>query len=155
MNAFLHTLGTTVVLPYMFLATVFLIIRDVAISRGMFAMIDVALNHANWIFRWGIFGLPVFLVVLIVAGFLPSFQRISAVVLFLIALGSLSVICTPHSTRIGLEEVVFLLPCLGVVGLSAWLFIRTGASPVGLSKVTPPSMQWQDKLQLFDRQPTR
>ena len=155
MNALLHTLGTIVVLPYMLLATAFLIIRDVAISRGLFAMIDAVLHHAYWIIRWGIFGLPIFLVVLIVAGFLPSLQRIGAVVLFLIALGSLSVICTLHSTRIGLGEITFLLPCLAVVGLSAWLFIRTGTRPGGLSKVASTSMQWLDEQQPYDGQPTR
>ncbi|MFO1001840.1 MAG: hypothetical protein U0936_16010 [Planctomycetaceae bacterium] len=154
MNAFLHTIGTIIVLPYMLLATAFLIIRDVAISRGLFATIDAILNHANWIFRWGIYELPVLLVVLIVAGFLPSFQRIGAVVLFVIALGSLSVICTLHSAKIGPGEITFLLPCFAVVGLSTWLFIRTGTHPEGSSKVTPPSMPWQDEQQSFDRRPT-
>ncbi len=131
MNACLHTLGTLVVLPYMLLAAAFLLVGDIARSRGLFAAIDAILNHASWIFRWGIYGLPVFLVALIVAGCLPSLQRISAVVLFLIALGSLGVICTLHSTRIGLGQVVFLLPCIAVLGLSAWLFIQQGTPPVG------------------------
>ncbi len=139
MNAVLQTLGTIVVLPYMLLATAFLIIRDVASTRGLFGLIDAVLNHSNWIFRWGIYGLFVFLVVLIVAGFLPSFQRISAVVLFLIALGSLSVICTLNSTRIGFGEVVFLVPCIAVMASSTWLFIRLGSRPTGLSKVALPS----------------
>jgi len=131
MHAFLHTLGTLVVLPYLLLAAAFLLIGDVARTRGLFALIDVVANHANWIFRWGIYGFPVFLVAFVVAGFLPSLQRISAVGLFLIALGSLGVICTLHSTRIGLAEVTFLLPCIAVLGVSVWLFVRENAPPVG------------------------
>ena len=129
MHAFLHTLGTLVVLPYMLLAAAFLLIGEVARTRGLFSLIGVVANHANWILRWGIYSLPVFLAALVVAGFIPSLQRISAVGLFLIALGSLGVICTLHSTRIGLGEVTFLLPCIAVLGVSAWLFVRAGTPP--------------------------
>ena len=141
MNAFLHTLATLAVVPYLLLAAAFLLIGDIARTRGLFALIDVVANHANWIFRWGIYGLLVFLVALVVAGCLPSLQRIGAVVLFLIALGSLDVICTLHSTRMGLGEVTFLLPCIAVLGLSAWLFVREGTPPVSTSNVAQPSRQ--------------
>ena len=129
MHAFLHTLGTLVVLPYLLLAAAFLLIGEVAKARGLIAVIDVVVNHANWILLWGIYAAAAFLVLLIVAGFLPSFQRISAAGLFLIALGSLSVICTLHSTRIGLGEITFLLPCIAVLVMSAWLFVRAGTPP--------------------------
>ncbi len=130
MHAFLHTLGTLVVLPYLLLAAAFLLIGEVAKTRGLFAMIDAVAKHANWLLLWGIYSLAAFLVLLVIAGFLPSFQRISAACLFLIALGSLGVICTLHSTRIGPGEAIFLLPCIAVLGVSAWLFIRAGTSPV-------------------------
>lgn len=107
MKAFLHTLATIVVLPYMLLAIAFLVIGDVARTRGLFALIDVVLYHANWIVRWGMFGSPVFLTAILVAGFLPSLQRIGAACLFLIAVGSLGVICALNTTRIGLEEAIF------------------------------------------------
>ena len=124
MNAFLHALGTLVVLPYMLLAAAFLLIGDIAETHGLFTLIDVIANHANWILRWGIYSLLVFLAALLIAGFIPSLQRIGAAGLFLIALGSLAVICTLHSTRIGLGELTFLLPCIAVLGVSAWLFVR-------------------------------
>ena len=129
MHAFLHTLGALVVLPYLLLAAAFFLIGEVAKARGLLALIDVVVNHANWILLWGIYAAAAFWVLLIVAGFLPSFQRISAASLFLIALGSLSVICTLHSTRIGLGEVTFLLPCIAVLVMSAWLFVRAGTPP--------------------------
>jgi hypothetical protein len=144
MNACLHTLGTLVVLPYMLLAVAFLLIGDVARSRGMLALIDAVANHALWIFRWGIYGLFVFLVAFVVAGFLPSLQRICAAGLFWMAFGSLVVICTLHSTRMGLGEVTFLLPCIAVLGMSAWQFVRERTPPIGSSKVAPPSEQSQN-----------
>ena len=144
MNAFLHTLGTVVVLPYMLLAVAFLVIGDVARTRGLFAVIDVVLFHADWIVRWGMFGSPVFLTAILVAGFLPSLQRIGSVCLSLIALGSLGVICALNSTRIGLEEVIFLLPCIAVMGVSAWQVVRKGAPLASTSKAAPTSMQTQN-----------
>ena len=152
MNAFLHTLGALVVLPYMLLAAAFLLIGDVARTRGLFALIDVVLNHANGILCWGIPSLLVFLPAFVVAGLIPSLQRISAVALFLIALSSLGVICTLHSTRIGLGEVTFLLPCIAVLGISAWLFVREGTPPIGSSKVAPPSLQRQTNQRPSDGQ---
>ena len=150
MNAFLHTLGTLVVLPDMLLAVAFLLIGDIARSRGMLALIDAVINHAHWIFRWEIYGLFVFLVALVVAGFLPSLQRICAAGLFLIAFGCLVVICTLHSNRIGLGEVTFLLPCIAVLGMSAWQFVRERTPPIGSSKVALPSVQGQSKQPPLD-----
>lgn len=124
MHAILHIVGTLVVLPYLLLAAAFLLIGDIAQTRGLFAAIDTVANHANWILRWGIYGLPVLTVALLVAGVLPSFQRGSAAVLFLVALGSLGIICTLHSGRLELGQIVFLLPCVAVLAMSAWLFNR-------------------------------
>lgn len=129
MHAFLHIIGTLVVLPYLLLAAVFLLIGDVARTRGLFEIMNVVANHANWILRWGIYGLPVVMVALLVAGLIPSWQRGSAAVLFLVALGSLGVIGLLHSGRLELGHIVFLLPCATVVAVSAWLFIRAGTPP--------------------------
>ena len=60
MHAFLHTLGALVVLPYLLLAAAFLLIGEVAKARGLLALIDVVVNHANWILLWGIYALAAF-----------------------------------------------------------------------------------------------
>lgn len=127
MHSILHVIGTLVVLPYLLLAVAFLLMGDVARTRGLFEILTVVANHANWILRWGIYGLPVLIVLLIVAGLIPSWQRGSAAVLFLVALGSLGVICRLHSGRMELGHIVFLLPCVAVIGASAWLFSRANA----------------------------
>lgn len=126
MHSILHIIGTLVVLPYLLLAVAFLLIGDVARTRGPFEIVNVVANHANWILRWGIYGLPVVMLALLVAGLIPSWQRGSAAVLFLIALGSLGVIGLLHSGRLELGHYVFLLPCATVVAVSAWLFDRSG-----------------------------
>lgn len=136
MHAILHIIGTLVVLPYMLLAAAFLLIGDVARTRGLFEILNVVANHANWILRWGIYGLPLVTVALIVVGLLPSTQRGSAAVLFLVALGSLAVIGTLHSGRLEFGHIVFLLPCVAVVAVSAWLFSRANGP---LIETTPPA----------------
>lgn len=139
MHSILHVLGTLVVLPYLLLAVAFLLIDDVARTRGLFEILNVVANHANWILRWGIYGLPVVMLALLVAGLIPSWQRGSAAVLFLIALASLGVIGLLHSGRLELGHYVFLLPCATVVAVSAWLFVRSGTA--ALSPSTPATVQ--------------
>ncbi len=133
MHSILHVLGTLVVLPYLLLAAAFLLMSDVARTRGLFEIMAVVANHANWILRWGIYGLPVVMLALLVAGLIPSWQRGSTAVLFLVALGSLAVIGLLHSGKLELGHYVFLLPCVAVVAVSAWLFIRSGTPALGES----------------------
>ena len=139
MHSILHVLGTLVVLPYLLLAAAFLLMSDVARTRGLFEILTVVANHANWILRWGIYGLPVVMLALLVAGLIPSWQRGSAAVLFLVALGSLAVIGLLHSGKLELGHYVFLLPCVAVVAVSAWLFIRSGTPAIIPS--TPATVQ--------------
>lgn len=131
MHSILHVLGTLVVLPYLLLAAAFLLISDVARTRGLLEIITVVANHANWILRWGIYGLPIVMLALLVAGLIPSWQRGSAAVLFLVALGSLGVICLLHSGRLEFGHIVFLLPCVAVIAVSAWLFSRANVPRLG------------------------
>lgn len=130
MHLILHIIGTLVVLPYLLLAVAFLLIGDVVRTRGLFEIVNVVANHANWILRWGIYGLPVMMLALLVAGLIPSWQRGSAAVLFLIALASLGVIGLLHSGRLEFGHIVFLLPCAAVVAVSAWLFVRSGTAAI-------------------------
>lgn len=133
MHALLHIIGTLVVLPYLLLAVAFLLIGDIARTRGLLAIIDTIANHANWILRWGLYGLPVIALAFMAFGLIPSLQRSCAAVLFLVALGSLGIICWLHSGRLELGQIVFLLPCVAVIAMSAWLFNRAATPQVGSS----------------------
>ena len=42
------------------------------------------------------------------------------------------VVVVLSSTRVGVGELIFLLPCLGVAATSAWLFYRAGAGMTSL-----------------------
>ncbi|MGC5196135.1 hypothetical protein [Aphanothece microscopica] len=116
----LHGFGCILVLPYVALALLFLVIGDLARSKGLFALLETALHHLNGFLVWGIYGLPLLWLALVVMGFVPSLRRAGALALALLALSSGLVIVTLSSTPLQADDLVFLLPCLAVAGISAW-----------------------------------
>jgi hypothetical protein len=116
----LHGLGCILVLPYVALALQFLFIGDLARSKGLFAILETALNHLNGFLLWGIYGLPLLWLALVAMGFVPTLRRAGSLALALLALSSGLVIVTLSSTPPQADALVFLLPCLAVGGGSAW-----------------------------------
>ncbi len=125
MKALLHAVGAVVVLPYVALALFFLFIGEVAKAKGLLALLDIALFHANWFALWGLYAIAILWVCLVASGFVPSFQRTSSLCLCLIAAASLLVVVSLSAIH-SIGEVIFLLPCVAVAAISAWLFIRVG-----------------------------
>lgn len=129
MHALLHTLGAVVVLPYVALAMFFLFIGQAARAKGLWALIDVLWNHVDWYLGWVIYAAPVLWLGLVAAGFVPPLQRASSLCLCGLACASFLVIVALSSPRVGVGELLFLLPCLAVAATSAWLFWRAGGVP--------------------------
>jgi hypothetical protein len=127
MHAFLHLVGAIVIVPYVALAMFFIFVGAAASSKGLMALFDTVLYHANWFYGWGIYIIPALWICLVATGFLPSLQRASSLCLCLLAVSCFLVVVSLHSTRIGLGELVFLIPCVAVAATSAWLFFHTGA----------------------------
>ena len=127
MHALLHFIGAIVIVPYVAVALLFIFVGTAASSKGLLALFDTVLYHANWFVRWGIYVIPMLWICLVAMGFLASLQRASSLCLCLLAVSCLLVIISLHSTPIGLGELVFLIPCIAVAATSAWLFFRTGA----------------------------
>jgi hypothetical protein len=128
MHAFLHTVGAVVVVPYVALALFFLFIGQVARAKGLKALIDIVWNNVDWHVGWGIYAAPVLWVCLVATGFVPHLQRASSLCLCILAVASFLVVVTLSSTRAGVGELIFLLPCVAVAATSAWLFFRVVAS---------------------------
>ena len=128
MRALMQSLAVLAVLPYALLAALFLLIGEAARTRGLFQLIDVALAHANWILQWGMYVFVVFYFALLLLAFVPRLRRIGALILSVVAVGSLLVICTLHATALGFGQILFLLPCVAAAVFGAWLFTRDGRS---------------------------
>lgn len=128
MHALLHLVGAIAVVPYVALAMFFLFVGSAASSKGLMDLFHTVLYHADWFVRWGIYAAPVLWICLVATGFLPSLQRVSSLCLCLLAVSCFLVVVSLHSPRIGLGELIFLIPCVAVAATSAWLFFRNGAA---------------------------
>ena len=125
-HGLVHGIAAMVVVPYLALALLFVLIGQAARTQGLWALIDTVVNQAGWLARWGFYAAALLWVGLLVMGFVPRLQRSGSLCLGLLALGSLVAIVALHSTRIGLGQLTFLLPCVAVAASSAWLYVRAG-----------------------------
>ena len=125
MPGLLHAIATLVALPYALLAAAFLLVGQAARARGLFGIFNILLHHADWFVRWGIYVLPVIYLALALAGFSPGLRRMGALSLLVLSTGSLLLIwLLPTSGRFDVGQWVFLLPCVAVIGFSAWRVFR-------------------------------
>jgi hypothetical protein len=121
MQAVAFILATLVLLPYAFLASAFVLL-GYAISGGTLAsFIQAIFAEATWLIPWGVVGAACFLVVLVGLGVNQSTRKVGAVILLVLALASIAAIWLLPTNTIGVAEFTFLLPCVAVVGVGAWL----------------------------------
>lgn len=128
MHAFLHLVASALVMPYVALAGMFLLVGEAARTKGLFELLDVAAQHALWILQWGIYVAPVLWLMLAASGAFTSTRRGGALVLALLALGSLAIIVALPQTPMDAGQWLFLAPCVIVLATSVWLYRRAGAS---------------------------
>jgi|GEM_PF-3012902 len=129
MQALLHTVGAVVVVPYVALALLFVFIGQLAQAKDPLEMINIVWSNIDWYLGWWIFVAPILWVGLVAAGFVPQLQRAGSLCLCLLAVASVLVVICLSSTRVGLGEILFLLPCIAVAATSAWLCFRSGLPP--------------------------
>jgi hypothetical protein len=121
MQAVAFILATLVLLPYALLASAF-VLFGYAISGGTLAsFIQAIFAEATWLIPWGVVGAACFLVVLVGLGVNQSTRKVGAVILLVLALASIAAIWLLPTNTIGVAEFTFLLPCVAVVGVGAWL----------------------------------
>lgn len=123
---FVHALITLVALPYALLATAFLMVGEVARSRGMFEILKTLFSYVDGFARWGIYVVPIVCLALALIGFFPGLRRIGAICVVGLAVASLITICLLSSTKLGAGELTFLVPLVAVIGVGCWLFVATG-----------------------------
>src|SRR5262245_40883659 len=121
MRAALHLVATLLLVPYLVMAAAFLLADRVFASGSWGAMLDTLLAHAVWLIPWGIIGFGAFIILLAALGFSASSARLGAGIVCALAAGSLVVMLVVPTGPIDTGVLLFLLPCIIIAGVSAWL----------------------------------
>ena len=124
LHALLHSVCAIVVVPYIALALFFVVVGQVARSKGILEVIDTLWNNFYYFIGWGIYVVPVLWICLIAMGFVSSLQRAGSLCLFVLSTGSLIVIVIFPSTQIELGHLLFFAPCIAVIITCTLLFFR-------------------------------
>jgi len=126
MRAVFHLVGVVVLLPYLALASAFLILGHAIASGSLLGILDRLLNHALWIVPWGIIGAAVVIVAVALLGVIPGTRLIGAACLGALAAASLVVILVIGSSPIDVGQALFLVPCAAVLVFAAWSWSTIG-----------------------------
>ena len=125
MRAVLHVLATIALLPYLILASGFLILGHALSGGSLLSFFGTLLAHAVWIIPWGLIGFACAIILVAVLGIVPRFRRLGAVCLSLLAAASLAAIIFMTSSHVGWPELLFLLPCILVLIFGGWSITQT------------------------------
>jgi len=140
MRAVLHVIATLLLVPYLVMAAAFLLADQVFSGGSWGAMLDTLLAHALWLIPWGIIGFGAFIIVLAALGLSAGSARLGARIVYALATGSLLVMLVVPTSPIDAGVLLFLLPCIIVAGVSAWLAAprRLPAGTIPAGNVTRP-----------------
>jgi hypothetical protein len=126
MRAALHVLATLVVVPYVILATGFLVLGHSIAGGSILSFFDRMLNHAVWLVPWGVIGLACIMTLVALAGAIQRFRRLGAICLAVLAGASLAVILFASTSPVDYSQLFFLLPCMLVLMFALWCAVRKG-----------------------------
>jgi hypothetical protein len=133
MHGALHAMATAIALPYALLAVCFAMVGELARARGLSGVVDALLAHAAWFVSWGVYLIPLASLAALsiaAAGFFSRLRRVAALSLIVLSGSSLLTIVLLHAGPLDSGHLLFLLPCVGVLLVSIWLF-RRAEQPAG------------------------
>jgi hypothetical protein len=117
--------ATLVLLPYAGLALAFMLL-GYAISGGNLAsVLQAILGEALWLIPWGFIGTACGVAILLALGVNPGTRKSASVILSVLAVASAVSIWALSTSKFGLGELAFLLPCLAVAGVGALLAVAS------------------------------
>lgn len=120
MRALLHIVATIATVPYILLATGFLLLGQLINSGSIIAFFDTLISQFTWVMPWGVIGFALALLLLATLGLFAQTRWLAGLLLCLLA-GSSLVIILFFDRAIDMGKLLFLLPCLLVVLFAAWL----------------------------------
>jgi hypothetical protein len=121
MRIVLHLLCIVAVLPYLVLASGFLVLGHIVASGSLFGMFETLVAHAAWFVSWRAIVIAALIILVAALGFNPRTRWAAAAFVCLVATASLIVIVTLNSSRLEFGQWVFLVPCIGALVGAGWL----------------------------------
>jgi hypothetical protein len=77
--------------------------------------------QATWLVPWGIIGFALFILLLAALGLHAACRWIGGLLLCLVACSSTLLVVLLTSSTIDVDEILFLLPCIGIAVFGGWL----------------------------------
>jgi hypothetical protein len=121
MRVALYLLATVVLLPYVLLATGFILFGHILSGGTLLSLFDALLTAALWLIPWGVLALAIAFLALLALGLSDRLRWLGGLCLSAIACGCTATILLLSTTAIEPGQVLFMLPCMMIVVLGAWL----------------------------------
>ena len=121
MRAALYLLAVAALLPYVLLATAFLLLDQAIASGGLPALLTTLLSQALWLIPWGVLQLAFSAIALAALGLIAQTRWLGGLLLCLIALASLFVLVFKGASHVEMSEMVVLAPCIAVAAYGGWI----------------------------------
>ena len=121
MRAALYLLAIVALLPYMLLATAFVLLDQAIASGSLPALLGTLLAQFLWLVPWGILGFACAAIGLAALGLIPRTRWLGGLALGLIALASLAILIFKGASHVDLSELIVLVPCIAVAAYGSWI----------------------------------
>jgi hypothetical protein len=121
MRVALYLLATFVLLPYVLLATAFIVLGHVLSGGTLLSLFDALLRAALWMIPWGLLAFAVAVFALLTLGLSDRLRWLGGLCLSLVACGCTASILLMSSAPSEPGQLLFMLPCLMIVIFGAWL----------------------------------
>ena len=121
MRPLLHVVSVLLMLPYLLLASLFLLIGRLAASRGLFGVLGTLIDEFIWLVPWGVLGFVATVLVLIGLGFSTRTLWLAGLCVGLLGTGTLLVLLLFPEGGLQEGQWLFLLPCVVSLGLGFWI----------------------------------
>jgi len=121
MRVAFYLLAALTLLPYVLLATGFVLLGQAIAGASLFAFFDALLTAALWLVPWGLLAFALGFVALLALGISARWRWLGAAFLCLAACASLAVILSLATSQFDPAHLLFLLPCSVVMLFAGWL----------------------------------
>jgi hypothetical protein len=117
----MYLLATCVLLPYVLLATAFILLGHVLSGGTLLSLFDALFRAALWLVPWGLLAFAAGVLALLALGLSDRLLWLGGLCLSLIACGCTATILLMNTTPIEPGQLLFMLPCMMIVIFGAWL----------------------------------